>query len=434
MFRRVLSDGRKDYDLFVNSGLKDHLISKGWIVNFEEVSDISKPDTVLLKPEVIPFISYPYEWSFSQYRSAALATLRLQKTAMKYGMTLKDASAYNIQFVDGKPVLIDTLSFEEYNEGEPWIAYKQFCQHFLAPLALASKVDIELLKLMRLYIDGVPLELASNMLPRKTRFNGVLATHIHWHAKTQKKHSDNTSVKGKANGKVTERGMLGLIDHLYSGIKKLKWSPKGTEWGDYYTFTNYSDNSFDQKKQQVQDLIKEVAPSTLWDLGANDGTFSRIAADMGIPTVAFDIDPIAVEKNYKRIRQENSKNLLPLRLDLTNPSPAIGWASEERDSIEERGPAGCVMALALIHHLAISNNLPLERIAKYFAKLGDYLIIEFVPKEDSQVQKLLATREDIFPDYNEQGFETAFYSHFELIRKQPIAGTKRTMYLYHKAN
>jgi ribosomal protein L11 methylase PrmA len=429
--RQITPEGIVNYRSFMDSGLYDVLVKKRYLISHEELSESLSGDGLTILPKQISLISYPYEWSFAQLKDAALLTLFIQMEALKLGQTLKDASAYNIQFHEGRPVFIDTLSFEPYIEGKPWVAYRQFCQHFLAPLALASRVDVRCIKLLMNNIDGIPLDLASSLLPTKTRFNLRLLTHIHWHAKTQTKYS-NKKTNEKSGGSISKMGMLGLIDNLKSTVKKLTWNPKGTEWGDYYTFTNYKSESFDHKKEIVSNWLDKVGPKNVWDMGANDGTFSRLASDKGISTVAFDIDPIAVEKNYRRIRKEKEKNLLPLILDLTNPSPAIGWAHTERENIEQRGPVDTVMALALIHHLSISNNLPLESVADYFSRLGSHLIIEFVPKGDSQVDILLATRVDIFPTYNEDGFEESFQKHFEMLDKIPVKDTKRTMYLFQR--
>ena len=202
-----------------------------------------------------------------------------------------------------------------------------------------------------------------------------------------------------------------------------------TEWAEYYDATNYSDSSLAEKGKLVEAYLSRIKPSTVWDLGANTGYFSRIASDKGIFTAAFDIDPMAVEQAYQVMKEKKEKYLLPLVLDLTNPSPAIGWHNAERDSFLQRGPVDCVMALALIHHLSISNNVPLPILAQFFSSAGKYLIIEFVPKEDSQVERLLATREDIFPTYNIQGFEAAFTTLFKILDAQPIGGSKRTLYL-----
>ncbi len=427
ILRQINQIGAEEFDLLLSSGLYENLTKKGYLIAHSEVDNVHADAYKTIKPDYLPFISYPYEWSFGQLKDAALLTLYIQKAALKKGMSLKDASAYNVQFVKGKPVFIDTLSFEKYEDGKPWVAYKQFCQHFLAPLALASLTDIRCLQLLKSNIDGIPLDLASTLLPRKTKFAFSLATHIHWHAKTQQKYAGKQTNQKTGKG-VSEMAMRGLIDNLINAVKRLTWNPKGTEWGEYYTFTNYSDSSFDEKKNLVSSFIDEVNPSSLWDLGANDGTFSSIGALKGIETVAFDIDPIAVEKNYRRVKQDNI-SMLPLQLDLTNPSNAIGWAHEERDSLEQRGRADVVMALALIHHISISNNVPLGKVAEYLSKLGKNVIIEFVPKEDSQVKILLATREDIFVDYDLDGFEKAFSAYFDITKKQKVGDSLRTLYL-----
>jgi ribosomal protein L11 methylase PrmA len=383
--------------------------------------------SLVIEPERIPFISYAYEWSFSQLQDAALATLSIEKKALEHGMSLKDASMYNIQFHRGRPVLIDTLSFEQYREGEPWVAYRQFCQHFLAPLSLMSHTDVRLGQLLRVYIDGVPLDLASRLLPGMTKLALGLATHIHLHAQAQRKYSDKPAKP--AAGKMSRIAFHGLIDNLESTTRKLEWKPEGTEWGNYYDATNYSSSSLDHKRQIVAECLARANPKTVWDLGANTGLFSRIASDRGIPTVAFDIDPAAVELNYLDCRKRSEKSMLPLLSDLTNPSPAIGWQNRERQSLIERGPCDTAMALALIHHLAIGNNLPFDHIVDFLAGVCRTLVIEFVPKSDSQVQRLLATREDIFPNYTRETFEQVFSARFAILASSPVKDSERTIYL-----
>ncbi len=265
--------------------------------------------------------------------------------------------------------------------------------------------DIRLQQLMRVYIDGIPLDLVSSLLPGKTHFNMGLELHIHRHAVSQKKYADKGDVAKAKEAKISKISFQGLIDNLQGTIKSLNWDGAGTEWAEYYDITNYTPEAFERKRELVSQFIEEVKPASIWDLGANNGEFSRIGSHKGIFTISSDIDPVAVEKNYQECKKGNESNILPLLIDLTNPSPGIGWENSERAAFIERGPVDLVMALALIHHLAISNNLPLELIADFFAKVGEWLIIEFVPKEDSQVQRLLSSRKDIFPGYTESGFE-----------------------------
>ena len=434
LYRQVNRKYEQEYARLMESGLYEKLVKARLLVPHVEEENV-QPETdscyKIIRPERVAFISYPYEWSFGQLKEAALTTLSIQKRALKQGMSLKDASAYNIQFVRGKAALIDTLSFELYKEGQPWVAYRQFCQHFLAPLALMALKDIRLNQLLRVYIDGVPLDLASGLLPWTTRLNFGLLTHIHLHAGAQKRYAYAGEEVKSRGGSVSKQAMTGLIESLENTVKKLDWKPGGTEWGNYYDITNYSDSAFEHKKQLIGEWTRRLQPALVWDLGANNGVFSRAAAEAASDTqvISFDIDPTAVEQNYRQVKAEKHERLLPLVLDLTNPSPAIGWANRERDSFGGRGPADLTLALAVIHHLAISNNVPLLQLADFFANVGRWLVIEFVPKSDSQVQKLLASREDIFPGYTREGFETAFSNKFRIHEAVPVKESERVLYL-----
>jgi hypothetical protein len=422
---------RDSLSLLADSGLYEDLSVGGLLIPHTQVDlnlALSHDAIAVLMPEVVKTVSYPYEWCFSQLKDAALTTLQIQRRAIEHGMTLKDASAYNIQFHNGRPVLIDSLSFEPYQPGSPWKPYRQFCQHFVAPLVLMSHVDVRLSRLAGNYIDGIPLDLASNICKARTRFNPRIAMHIHLHARMQNSKTAQRPLKQTAGG-FGKNALMGLIESLQSLVDSLSWKPEGTEWADYYSDTNYSVDAMAAKHRLVSEFLTQIdpPPATVWDLGANNGEFSAVATSQGFNTVAWDIDPAAVEKNYRTRRDD--RRMLPLVQDLTNPSPAIGWSLRERDSLIARGPADAVMALALIHHLAIGNNVPIPDVAGFFAKVGRWLIVEFVPKEDSQVQRLLSTREDVFPGYVREEFEAAFSREFEIVRKETIAGSRRTLYL-----
>lgn len=437
-----------DYDLLMKSGLYEELVSNGRLIPHSELKNTKislRPDLAhkILRPVQIPFVSYPYEWSFSQLKDAALLTLDIQKTALQKGMSLKDASAYNIQFINGRPVFIDTGSFEEFTRKKYWQAYKQFCQHFLAPLALMAYRDLRLNLMLRDFIDGIPLDLAVTLLPRRGKARPGLFLHLYLHSAAQQKYADRadalkhikpTDIQTEAVAHKAVTPVIGLVESLERAIKAIRLSRTlKTEWGDYYTFTNYSDKSFQHKERVVEQFAAKSKAATIFDLGGNDGTFSRSALKGGAKyAICFDIDPLAVEKNYKQIKKDGEPDILPLLLDLTNPSPGIGWANAERSTIAERTqPAGTlVLALALIHHLSISNNVPFDMLADYFSRLGRYLVIEFVPKGDSKVEKLLSTREDIFDTYDEDHFEQAMGKRFKLIEKKKVAGSKRHIYLY----
>lgn len=430
LYRQVNRSCADDFQQLHDSGLYDLLIEKQLLIPHREAAfelAVTADAHCVIEPDPVDFISYPYEWCFSQLKDAALATLRIQRLALRKGMTLKDASAYNIQFHEGRPLLIDTLSVTRYTEGEPWVAYRQFCQHFLAPLALMAKRDVRLLALVRTHIDGIPLDLAARLLPWSTRLNPGLLMHLHVHARSQKKHEGKQeSARGT---RVSATALGGILDSLRSTVRKLTWNPAGTEWGNYYSDTNYSDAALEYKRGLVQRFLAESGASSVWDMGANNGYFSRVASDQGIATVASDIDPVAVEKNWRQVREKGESHLLPLLMDLTNPSPRLGFDHSERESYLDRGPADTVLALALIHHLAISNNVPLARLADFFARAGRWLILEFVPKSDSQVERLLTTREDVFADYTRAGFEAAFGARFDLVQAEPIEGSERILYL-----
>lgn len=430
LYRQVNQGFLADLDLLSSSGLQQELEAGRLVVPFERADlSLAATDTAaaVIRPEVIPFISYPYEWCFSQLKDAALLTLEVARLALGKGMTLKDASAYNVQFVGSKPIFIDTLSFEAYVEGEPWVAYKQFCQHFLAPLALMALVDVRLGSLLQTNLDGIPLDLTSSLLPGKTKFQPGLLTHIHLHAKAQQSSGKPSDRKIS----VSKTSLLALIDSLKGTVQGLQWKPSGTEWANYYAETNYSQDSFVEKGSIVMSFLAMVPDSakTCWDLGANTGEFSKLAVERGFDTLSCDIDPAAVEKCYLEWRAKPKSRLLPLLQDLRNPSTSLGWAGRERDSFQSRGPADVLLALALIHHLAIGNNVPLSKVASFLGEIGKWLVIEFVPKEDSQVQRMLVARKDIFTNYDQEGFETAFSSRFEIVSKQPIQGTARTIYL-----
>lgn len=430
IYRQVNKMYRDNYDHLMNSDLYEALISDNLLIPHEEVS-IEPPEPELaykvIKPEVIPFVSYPYEWCFSQLKDAALTTLKIQRKALEFGITLKDCSAFNMQFRKGKPVLIDSLSFEKYHDGRPWVAYRQFCEHFLAPLALMSYKDVRLNQLFRTYIDGIPLDLTSSLLPWRTRLKFSLLSHLHLHARSQKYFADKRVKVG--HYRMGRYALTGILNSLESAVEKLKWQPRDTEWADYYKDTNYSPRAFEHKKAIVAEFLERVNPGTVWDLGANVGIFSRLASDRGILTISFDLNPAAVEKNYLECVAKGESNILPLVIDLTNPSPSIGWENKERMSLGERGPTDAAMALALIHHLAISNNLPLGYIARFLANICHSLIIEFVPKSDSQVQRLLASREDIFSDYTQEMFEREFSRYFTIDDSAHVRESQRILYL-----
>jgi hypothetical protein len=433
LHRQVQAMAEADWRAFLDR-LYESLVRDRLVVEHEDadLDAAAVPGAVaVVRPRRIGFISYPYEWAFSQLKEAALLTLDLQARALDTGMRLKDASAYNVQFEDGRPVLIDSLSFEVADPTEPWPAYRQFCEHFLAPLALMAYRDVRAGLLLRDFIDGVPLDLATSLLPGRSRLNFGLLSHLHLHAGAQRraaKEPPPTEGAERPRRRVSATGQRALLDSLRRTVSGLHWKPSGT-WTEYATQTSYSDVATAGKAQLVGEMLETVGGSDAWDLGANTGVYSAIAADAGYRVIAWDLDAGAVEAHWRRVRGDGNPKILPLVLDLANPSPAIGWGLQERASFLERGTPDVIMALALVHHLAIGNNVPLPAVARLFARMAPHAIVEFVPKQDPMTRRLLAARRDVFEHYSIDGFRTAFGEQFEIVREGPITDSPRTLFL-----
>ena len=432
LHRQINPAGMGGYNALIDSGLYAELTAARLLIDHEDAeldAAFNSEAAKVIRPRRLETITYPYEWSFSQLKDAALLTLNLQQRALAHDLCLKDASGYNVQFDQGQPVFIDTLSFDTYIADKPWAAYGQFCRHFLAPLALMAYTDIRLNQLLRTNIDGIPLPLCTKLLPRKTAFKPSLAMHLWLHAKSDNNAQRERDSERKTAGAFSRNAFMGLLDSLRSAVNGLEWKPGGTEWFDYYEANNnYGDAGLEAKETLVSEYLDLIDPASLWDLGGNTGRFSRLASNKGIHTVCFDIDPGCVESNYLHTRKHQEQNLLPLLTDLGNPSPGLGWANTERMSLTERGPVDALLALGLIHHLAIGLNVPFTEIADLFSRLGKSLIIEFVPRGDSQIDKLLSTRTDKFDDYQEETFVAVFSQFFDVVKQTAIPGTKRTLY------
>jgi hypothetical protein len=418
----------EDYKRLFDSGLYAALTDRKLLIPHQEIPNPGFDGAFkVLRPRQLSFISYPYEWCFSQLKDAALATLAIQNAALEHGMALKDASAFNIQFVDGQPALIDLLSFEKL-EPHPWNAYGQFCRHFLAPLALISRCDPRLGRLSMVHLDGVPLDLACKLLRGRGRWNLWLLMHLYWHAASERK------AAGRPAADVPRRNyslnsLRGLMAGLESAVNNLRWRPAKAAWANYYDRTVTGGNYLRHKTEIVADMLHRVQPRAVWDLGANTGLFSRLAAEAGAETYSFDADPDCVEINYLEARRREESRLLPLLMDLTNPSPAIGWDHRERMSWLERRRPDLLMALGLVHHLAIANNLPLARLAEFCARAAPALVIEFVPKDDPNAKKLLTVRRDIFPGYTRENFEREFSRRFVMDHSRRVENSERVVYL-----
>ncbi|HVK97316.1 MAG TPA: hypothetical protein VM368_05830, partial [Flavisolibacter sp.] len=376
LYRQVNKLFKDDFDAFITSGLYDHLVQKELLVPHQTIGTNltgSGDWYQTIQPEKVPFISYPYEWCFEMWKDAALTTLQVAKEALQFGMMLKDASAYNVQLYKGKMHFIDTLSFEKYNEQEPWIAYRQFCEHFLAPLALMHYLQQPLQTLFIPYPNGVPLAVAKKMLPFKSKWN--LHTYLHLHV-----HASVANRKGKqqqSRADFSKQKLSNLLSSLELAVRSYSFQQPSGVWSEYYEEANQREDYVIQKKQIIKDWVKELAPKSGIDIGANEGEFSEILAEQNIYTISADFDHYSINKFYRKIKSNETTNIHPLIIDLVNPSPAIGLNNEERSSFISRVQTDLVVALALVHHLAIGKNMPFKSIVQFFKSLGTKLIVEY---------------------------------------------------------
>ena len=429
-YRQVNQSYASNFNKLKVSGLLESLISQNKIVPHNEIQEnlSGNPDWfVTLLPRQIPFLSFPYEWPFELLKDAAILTLDIAMEAMKFGLILKDATPFNIQIISDKPILIDTLSFELYDESKPWIAYRQFIETFLCPLVLASYRGAEFIGLLMQNPNGIAINFCASQLPFSSRLNSLSALHIHLQSKVSVETSPVAKQASFSSDKLNR-----ILTHLKSGIQNLKLKQKKSSWNKYYDCSVLKANYVEEKEKLVHSYFETVKPLTCLDIGANNGHFSRLLSEWGALTVAIDNDPLCINDMYLEARKNNNQNLLPLVIDISNPSPAIGWDNLERSAFLQRKKFHLVLALALVHHLAIGKNLPLEMIAQSFSNLGEWLIVEFVPKSDEKTKLLLSQREDIFEDYNEKAFEKSFSSFYSIKSKSKIAETDRILYLMKK--
>ena len=430
MYRQVNKVFKDDFDHFLSSGCYDHLVKNRWLIPHEEVyENFSRSSDwyKTLRPLRIPFISYPYEWCFDMLKDTALLTLQIAREVLPFGLVLKDATPFNIQWLYGKPVFIDTLSFEKYEPTSPWIAYRQFCECFLSPLLLMSYTNQPLQSLLLTYPEGIPLPITRSLLPWRTRLSFHTYLHVHLHERLAAK-GVGKELAQKAN--FSEKKLLRLFESLKSLIESLDWKDRTTTWSNYYQEANQRKDYVEGKKNIVVGWLNSLPESkTAIDLGANEGEFSFLLSVKNTQAIAVDFDHSALNKLYKKIKQEEVKNILPLLIDLSNPSPSIGLNNNERSSFFQRASVELALALALVHHLAIGKNVPFEKIAELFEKVTTNLIVEFIPKQDDKVQLMLKQKKDIHPGYNEENFLKAFERSFSVLYKKTVPGSDRVLFL-----
>jgi 23S rRNA U2552 (ribose-2'-O)-methylase RlmE/FtsJ len=431
LYRQVNISFKDHFDHLIQSGCHADLVIKKLLIAHENTGANLTGSTdqyVTIRPEPIEFISYPYEWCFDMLKDAALLTLRLVKEALSFNMILKDATPFNIQWQKGNIIFIDTLSFEKYDE-TPWIAYRQFCESFLGPLLIMYYSKKQLPELMLAWPDGIPLVTISSLLPKRSRFSLYTYLHIHLHAKySLKKKGEPNTVK-----KFSKQKLLNLIGSLESLINKLKIPEQKSNWSDYYEEASGRQDYLEQKKKIITEWIDGMSDCKLVaDLGANKGAFSKLVAAKNIPVVATDFDSCCINELYTELKATGEKNILPLVIDLSRPSPATGVNNEERDAFIGRVKFDLLLALALIHHLAIGKNIPFDMIADMFSRMSKRLIIEFVPEDDEKIKLLLTHKKDIYTGYNEANFIKAFEKHFSITERKIIPGSNRILFLMQK--
>ena len=430
-YRQVNKVYTENYELLFSSGLYKILTEKKLLIPHTEVSEnfTQSPDWYkTLLPQQINFISYAYEWSFDQLKDAALLTLKVLKIAVEHGMILKDATPFNIQFNEGRAVFIDTLSFEKYDASKPWIAYRQFCECFLFPLYLEHYLKSDVQKILSTYLDGIPVDITAKLLPMKSSLNMGVWLHVFLQNNVKDDKNSSASQAGFDKKKLDH-----LVEHLKSIIDKFKLNTSANStWSNYYTETILSKDYLNEKEKIFRSFINEINFENALDAGANDGYFSQIIAEKKCNVTAIDFDNQCINNLYRVIKKNNISNILPLCIDLTNPSPAAGFRNTERQSFIQRINVELVTALALIHHLILSKNIPVEDVAAFMAMVTTkYLIIEFVPVSDPKSQELVKNKTS-YHLYDEAIFENCFSQLFIIEKKETIPTTDRILYQMRK--
>jgi ribosomal protein L11 methylase PrmA len=437
VLRTVTEAGLEDFNFVRSTGLIGELIAGGLLIEETEVdtSIISESDdsaVKLIEHPRLPFVSYPYEWGFESLKAAALLHLDIQQKALAKDVALSDASAYNIQFRGCKPVFIDALSFRQYHDGEFWSAHRQFCEQFVNPLLLRSELGVPHNAWFRGALEGISAVDMASLLPWRSRLSWNILTNVFLQARLQGASSSAENASKTASSKrLPKLGFDQMLHGLRQWISKLQ--PRKSDasvWGDYAASNSYVDEEAQKKQQFVAEFANAVRPELLFDIGCNTGDYTVAALAAGAKhAVGFDFDLNAVDYAFARARAENLE-FLPLHLDVANQSPAQGWRELERKGLGERAHADGVIALAVVHHLVVAKNLPLGEVLDWIVDMAPQGVIEFVPKSDPMVQRLLSLREDIFDDYTEDSFRSLLSARCEVIKSSVVSKSGRTMYWF----
>lgn len=429
IYRQVNKEYAPFYNQLMQSGLYSFLTQKQWLLPHEESDqafNLSIDSFKVLSTPKLPFISYSYEWSFEMLRDAALLTLDINKAAIEHGMILKDATSFNVQFYKGKPVFIDTLSFETYDTSRPWVAYRQFCENFLFPLFLEYYLDTDINRILSAYIDGIPVNIAANCLPLRSRFNLGVWLHVYV------QHSVTGNSKKESVLPFNKVKMQRMVEHLRQVVTSMKRQSPVSRWTNYYQGSILSDEYLSEKEKLFRLFISGIDYAQALDVGSNDGYFSNILSEDAAEVISIDADSPCINRLYLQSKMDKRLNILPMVVDISNPSPAVGFNNTERPSFLQRIKCDLVAALAIMHHLVFTRNINPKLLPELFRQLTrKWLIIEFVPTEDPKVQELLTQRKR-FHSYDVLIFENDFSALFEIEKKAGIPGSMRTLYLMKK--
>ena len=385
----------------------------------------------VLRHERIPFVSYPYEWSFGMLQAAALLQLELLAAALEEGLSLKDATPFNVQWRGCRPEFIDVLSFYRLRPGEPWVGYRQFCELFLYPLLLAAYRGVAFQPLLRGRLEGIPPHEANRLLGGRARFRKGVFTHVYLHARSEARWDRSTSrnVKGELAAAGFHRQLiLANVRGLAKLVASLESPWRSSLWASYGEDPGYAAADRAEKERFVGEAVAALRPALVWDFGANTGVYSRLAAEHAGYVVALERDLPAVERIWDEGKRAGRTNVLPLVFDVADPTPALGWRGAERKTLAERGRPDLALCLALIHHLVIGANLPLGDVLDWFRGFGGELVIEFVGREDPMVQRLLRHKDETYEDYRLEVFEAELGSRFEVLARQALGSGTRTLY------
>jgi ribosomal protein L11 methylase PrmA len=441
IFRTITTRALADYTFVRDSGVLRRLVDDGRLVAAEEVDpailgDGARGAGIVVEHPRIPFISYPYEWPFPALKAAALFHLDLQIELLADNVMLSDASAYNVQFIGPRPVLIDLLSLRRYREGEYWAALRQFCEQFLNPLLLRAVLGVPHNQWYRGSLEGIPTADLNRLLPFHRKLSWQVMTYVVLQARLEASANDKgtADAAGLRRKGLSKSALLGILTQLRGWIEKLKPADTGkTVWGDYARNNTYTDAAEEAKCRFIAEFAGAAKPKLLWDLGCNSGNYSTVALGAGADAaVGFDFDQKALELAFDRAVSERL-NLLPLFQDAANPSPDQGWKQNERRGIQGRGQADGLLALAFEHHLVIGRNVPLDQTIGWLTGLAPRGVIEFVPKDDPTVQRMLALREDIFDGYSVDAFTAALGAQARIVRETPIVDSGRRLFWYDRS-